>query len=120
MDKERKNLSSNILTAGAIAPFVIDAPFGVLDNMYKGNIAEEIPKAVGQVIFLLSSSHWEGSVDEKLRSKVGIEYNLLLEVASPQNGREQNTIEISGKKYQTAVYDAEIDRTVIQEVGSYV
>ncbi|OUR79626.1 hypothetical protein A9Q83_04310 [Alphaproteobacteria bacterium 46_93_T64] len=118
--RERKKLSSNILTAGAIAPFVIDAPFGVLDNMYKANIAEVIPQSVGQVIFLLSSSHWEGSVEEKLRKKVGKEYNLLLEVASPQNGREANIIRIEGTDYQTAVYDAEKDRTIIQEVGNYV
>ena len=118
--RERKNLTSNILTAGAIAPFIIDAPFGVLDNMYKSNIAEVIPKSVGQVIFLLSSSHWEGSVEEKLRSKVGAEYNLLLQVASPQNGREANSIEIGETVYQTATYDAEKDMTTIQEVGSYV
>ena len=58
----RKGASGEILTPGAIAPFIIDAPFGVLDNKYKGNMAHTIPDLVEQVVFLLSSSHWQVTV----------------------------------------------------------
>ncbi len=118
--RERKNASGEILTPGAIAPFIIDAPFGVLDNKYKGNVAKSIPKAVGQVIFFLSSSHWEGTVEDNIRDKIGMEYNLVLEVEANQESKAEDTIKILGKKYSTVKYNSPVDRTLIEKVGSYV
>lgn len=118
--KARLNASGEILTPGAIAPFVIDAPFGVLDNKYKGNVAGEIPKAVSQVVFLLSSSHWEGSVEKAIRGLVGAEYNMVLEVASEKKSDAIHNIQVLGNELETVRYNADIDRTVIEEVGSYV
>jgi DNA sulfur modification protein DndD len=118
--RERKNIKSNILTSGAIAPFVIDAPFGVLDNKYKADVAKSIPDSVGQVIFLLSSSHWEGSVEKSIREKVGAEYNMVLEVATEQEHKQSDTITILDEVYQTVRYGCETDRTIIEGVGEYV
>lgn len=112
----RKNATGQILTPGAIAPFIIDAPFGVLDKVYKGNMAKAIPESVEQVVFLLSSSHWEGSVEENIRSRVGKEYNLVSEVAALANKRAQSNISIMGQVYDSERYDRPIDRTVIEEV----
>lgn len=112
----RKNAQGEILTPGVIAPFVIDAPFGVLDNTYKGNMAKSIPESVEQVVFLLSSSHWEGTVEENIRSKVGREYNLVAEVSASQGSKELNPIYIKGRKIDTVRYNCDIDRTVIEEV----
>ena len=118
--RERKNASGEILTPGAIAPFIIDAPFGVLDNKYKGNVAKAIPESVGQVVFFLSSSHWEGTVEDSIRDKVGMEYNLVLEVEASQSSKSEDTITILGKKYSTVNYDCPVDRTLIEKVGAYV
>lgn len=112
----RKNAQGEILTPGVIAPFVIDAPFGVLDNTYKGNMAKSIPESVEQVVFLLSSSHWEGTVEENIRGRVGKEYNLVAEVASPQGSKQLNPIYIKGNKIDTVRYDCSVDRTIIEEV----
>lgn len=118
--RERKNASGEILTPGAIAPFIIDAPFGVLDNKYKGNVAESIPQSVGQVVFFLSSSHWEGTVEENIRDKVGMEYNLVLEVEADRDAKAEDEITIQGTKYPTVKYNCPVDRTVIEKVGAYV
>lgn len=115
---QRKGASGEILTPGAIAPFVIDAPFGVLDNTYKGNMAKSIPDLVEQVVFLLSSSHWQGSVENNIRDKVGAEYNLVLEVKGSQGLRELSPLIINGHKYDTVRYDCEVDKTVIEEIKS--
>lgn len=117
MAAERKNASGEILMPGAIAPFVIDAPFGVLDNAYKGNMAKYIPESVEQVVFLLSSSHWEGAVEENIRHRVGAEYNLVAEVSSPQGDKDLNPITVCGKVLDTARYECPIDRTVIEEIN---
>lgn len=114
--RDRKKLKNEILTPGAIAPFVIDAPFGDLDNTYKANVARTIPETVDQVVFLLSSSHWEGLVDEAIREKVGAEYTLQVEVVGPQGDRKIDSIEVKGKEYPSAVYNQEVPRTNIIKV----
>lgn len=118
--RERKNASGEILTPGAIAPFIIDAPFGVLDNKYKGNVAKSIPQSVGQVVFFLSSSHWEGTVEDNIRDKVGMEYNLVLEVEADRDSKAEDEITIQGTKYPTVKYNCPVDRTAIEKVGAYV
>lgn len=115
--KIRSKARGNILTPGAIAPFVIDAPFGVLDNTYKANVATEIPKSVNQVVFLLSSGHWEGTVESSLRARVGKEYNMVLEVAGEQGKKQVDQIKIQEKAYPTTRYNADVDRTVIEELN---
>ncbi len=112
----RKDAKGEILTPGVIAPFVIDAPFGVLDNSYKGNMAKSIPESVEQVVFLLSSSHWEGTVEENIRDRVGKEYNLVAEVNDEQGQKELSPIRIKDRNFATVRYNCPIDRTVIEEV----
>lgn len=113
---KRKNASGEILTPGAIAPFIIDAPFGVLDNKYKGNMAKSIPESVEQVVFLLSSSHWQGSVEENIRSRIGAEYNLVAEVKADQGSKDKYSIFIQGQEFDTVRYNCPVDRTSIEEV----
>ncbi len=120
LSRERKNARGQILTPGAIAPFVVDAPFGDLDNKYKGHVASAIPNSVEQVIFLLSSSHWQGTVEENIRAKIGREYNMVLEDPSNIPDKQSNHIIVSGKKYETIRYGQTLERTVIEEVGNYV
>jgi DNA sulfur modification protein DndD len=120
LSRERKGARGQILTPGAIAPFVVDAPFGDLDNKYKGHVAKAIPNSVEQVIFLLSSSHWEGAVESNIREKVGVEYNMVLEETAEAKSKDSDSITILGKKYETVRYGKTVDRTVLEKVGSYV
>lgn len=120
LSRERKNAQGQILTPGAIAPFVVDAPFGDLDNKYKGHVAKAIPNSVEQVILLLSSSHWEGTVEENIREKVGAEYNMVLEETSEARSKDTNVITILNKEYETVRYGKSVDRTVLEKVGYYV
>jgi DNA sulfur modification protein DndD len=120
LSRERKNAQGQILTPGAIAPFVVDAPFGDLDNKYKGHVAKAIPNSVEQVVLLLSSSHWEGTVEQNIREKVGVEYNMVLEETSEAKSEDIDSIIILNKKYETVRYGKTVDRTVLEKVGSYV
>lgn len=120
LSRERRNAQAQILTPGTVAPFIIDAPFGDLDNKYKGHVAEAIPKSVEQVVFLLSSSHWEGTVEGCIRSKVGVEYNMVLEVTSSSDGKTKDHINIQGVNHETVRYNSALEKTVLEEVGTYV
>ncbi len=120
LSRERKGAKGQILTPGAIAPFVVDAPFGDLDNKYKGHVAKAIPDSVEQVVFLLSSSHWSGTVEDNIRERVGKEYNMVLEVLTEANEKTDDHISVLNNKYETVRYNMPIERTVIEEVGNYV
>ena len=112
----RSGASGDFLVSGTAAPFVIDAPFGELDNTYKQATAEFLPKRSQQLIFLLSSSHWSGTVDETIKNKIGSEYVLISSNSSNQSGRPDDKITIDGKEYIQSIYNQEKDATFIKKV----
>lgn len=112
----RKGASGDFLISGTTAPFVIDASFGELDNTYKRATAEFLPKRSRQLIFLLSSSHWSGAVDETIKDKIGSEYVLISSKSSVQNGKPEDKLTIDGKEYIQSLYGQEKDVTFIEKV----
>jgi DNA sulfur modification protein DndD len=112
----RSGASGEFLVSGTTAPFVIDAPFGELDNTYKRATAQFLPQRSRQLIFLLSSSHWSGAVDETIRDKVGSEYVLISSKTSTQSGRPDDKIVIEGKEYIQSLYNQDKDATFIERV----
>jgi|SaaInlStandDraft_5_1057022.scaffolds.fasta_scaffold08929_2 DNA sulfur modification protein DndD len=112
----RSGASGDFLVSGTTAPFVIDAPFGELDNTYKRATAEFLPKRSRQLIFLLSSSHWIGTVNETINKKIGSEYVLVSSKRSIQNGKPDDKLMIDGKEYIQSLYNQEKDATFIEKV----
>jgi len=102
--------------SGTTAPFVIDTPFGELDNTYKCATAEFLPKRSRQLIFLLSSSHWSGVVDDTIKDKVGSEYVLISAKSSTQNSKPDDKLTIDGKEYVQSLYNQDKDATYIEKV----
>ena len=114
--QKRSGASGDFLVSGTTAPFVIDAPFGELDNTYKRATAEFLPKRSRQLIFLLSSSHWTGAVDETIKSLIGSEYVLISSKTSPQNGKPDDKLLIDCKEYLQSLYGQVKDATFIERV----
>lgn len=112
----RSGASGEFFVSGTTAPFVIDAPFGELDNTYKRATAEFLPQRSRQLIFLLSSSHWVGAVDETIRNKIGSEYVLISYKTSAQYDKPDDEILIDNKKYVQSLYNQVIDATIIEKV----
>jgi len=115
--RERASDSSELLIPGAIAPFVIDAPFGELDDVYKTETAKFLPQRAQQVIVFLSTSHWKGRIEKELMPYIGTEYVLISRRRQPDDGkRQKDPIEIRGKTVEQSVYGCEVDMTEIMEV----
>ncbi len=112
----RSGASGEFFVSGTTAPFVIDAPFGELDNTYKRASAEFLPQRSRQLIFLLSSSHWVGAVDETIRNKIGSEYVLISSKTSAQNDKPADEILIDDITYVQSLYNQEKDATIIEKV----
>ncbi|EED31302.1 putative RecF/RecN/SMC N terminal domain [gamma proteobacterium NOR5-3] len=114
--QERQNLDDDFLVSGTVAPFVIDAPFGELDETYRRATASFLPKNSRQLILLLSSSHWKGQVDEAIRTKIGKECVLISEKEGERGKRPADEIEIQGKVIEQSLYGRKRERTLILEV----
>ncbi|MGR8998239.1 MAG: AAA family ATPase [Gammaproteobacteria bacterium] len=113
---KRKKVRDPILNSATVAPLVIDAPFGVLDQRYRNVVVTELPKFANQVVFLVSSSQWTDEMDSHIRHLIGSEYCLVLEESSPQNERIIDKKYIAGKEVILSRYDCDIDRTVVEEI----
>lgn len=113
----RKRLAekNDFVIHGTIAPFLLDAPFGVLDKTYRERAVKYVAESTDQLIFLLSSSHWQG-VDETIRDKIGKEYILVNHQTDPQGERTDDVITVGGKSYSQSLYEQERKFTEVREV----
>lgn len=112
----RAKSGGEFLVSGTVAPFVIDAPFGELDDTYRRATASFLPTNSKQLILLLSSSHWNGPVEESIREFVGKEYCLISNKSFPRDGKPLDEIVIRKKRIQQSRYDQARESTEIMEI----
>lgn len=119
--RERRELESAILTPGAIAPLVFDAPFSNLDPKYAANVAKELPKLVDQLIVLMYQDKGK-NVSEELHNsgKLGKEYYFCEEIAGEQGDREVHSLIFNNKSVPVTKYGCPIDRVIVKEVAENV
>lgn len=82
---------------GGIFPIVMDSPFGALDENYREQIADAIPKLGEQIIVLVSKSQGLGIVLEKLRPRLCRRY--VIEYQTPKLGSPVETIDLDGQLF---------------------
>ena len=115
--RQRHAQPNDYFVQGTVAPFVIDAPFGELDNQYRGAVAQFLPESTEQLIVLLSSSHWGEVVERGLRPRIGKEYILVSESeVAEADGKTVDEIEIGDKSYQCSRYGMSETKTVVEPV----
>ncbi len=102
--------------SGAVYPVVMDSPFGSLDLFYREGVAKMLPSLANQVVAFVSSSQYNGPV-EQVFSKgglIGKRYYLVYHGPKlPPEARQQLTIE--GENVQLYQQSAE-EFTVIKEI----
>lgn len=113
---ERKSVKDPLISTATTAPLVIDAPFGVLDDMYRNVVVSELPSHVRQVMFFVSTSQWRKDMDELVADRIGSRYILVLEEREPQGERKPDIFEIAGVEHIANVYNAERNRVVAREI----
>ncbi|MBO9997728.1 MAG: AAA family ATPase [Cyanobacteria bacterium SID2] len=78
-------------------PIVMDSPFGSLDEIYRRQVAQSIPKLANQLVVLVTKTQWRGEVEGEMENRVGREYVLLYN--SPKPDCEEDSIELDGTCY---------------------
>ena len=116
--KERENEATSIVLPGAVAPLVVDAPFGELDPEYQALAVTTMRELSEQLILMLSKTHWTAEVDRAVRQWLGAEYVMIGYKAGSARDALPVETEIAGKRYVQMVYDAGKDWTEIRSIGS--
>jgi DNA sulfur modification protein DndD len=102
--------------SGAVYPVVMDSPFGSLDLSYREGVAKMLPALANQVVAFVSSSQYNGPV-EQVFSKgglIGKRYYLVYHGPKlPAEARQQ--LKIEGENVQLYQQSAE-EFTVIKEI----
>lgn len=114
--RERVDHTEELLSPGTVAPLVLDAPIGHLDQSYRHATAEFIPEMAGQVILLLSSSHMSDGVYDALKGRIGKEYVLISENRRPREGKSSDPIVLNGRNYNQSLFNQERNLTRVEEV----
>ena len=78
-------------------PIVMDSPFGSLDEIYRKQIANKLPKLANQLVVLVTKTQWRGEVAQEMESCTGKEYVLVYN--SPKADCEEDAIELAGMRY---------------------
>jgi DNA sulfur modification protein DndD len=78
-------------------PIVMDSPFGSLDEIYRKQIANKLPKLANQLIVLVTKTQWRGEVAQEMESAIGKEY--VLEYNSPKADCQEDSIYLGGMRY---------------------
>jgi len=115
--REREEEKNAVLLPGAVAPLVVDAPFGELDPEYQALAAKTMMNLSDQLILLLSKTHWTPEVDATIRSFVGNEYIFIGHRKDPALGAESIEIKVGQTIYQQMRYESDKDCTEIQSIG---
>lgn len=115
--RERRDLDSTILTPGAIAPLIFDAPFSKLDPKYSPNIARELPKLVDQLVILMYQDEGKSVTSTFLEEgKLGKEYYFCEQIAGERGDREIHELNFGDQSVVVTEYGSAIDKVVVKEV----
>ena len=115
--KDRQFEDDDILLPGTEAPLVVDSPFGHLDTVYKGGVAEFLPKLARQIVLLVSTSQASKEVMNELEGKIGNQYILISHNKNNGDDKKLEEITIDNKVYELTKYDQDFSGTKLVEVG---
>lgn len=114
----RKNARGNILTPGAIAPIILDAPFSKLSETYAPGLAAALPALSEQlIIFMYEGNAKGGEIIMRNSQHVGKEYYLLQKIRGSKGAEVSvSHLTVGDKKYALTAYEQDVDTVEIKEV----
>jgi DNA sulfur modification protein DndD len=109
--RDRQNEISKLLVPGAVAPLIVDAPFGELDPKYQALAVATMRDQCDQLVLLLSETHRTKEVDDAVRRYIGKEWILVASKTSPAGKAADVDITIAGRVYRVFHYEQAADKT---------
>ncbi len=115
--ESRTEADELLLKPGTVAPLVLDAPFGQLDESYQRETASSLPNLAEQVVVLLSSSQASNVVLDALKPKIGAEYVIISENKALKGNKEEVILRINETDYTCTLYGRKHNISTIERVA---
>jgi len=115
--KTRASSSSEFFMPGTIAPFVIDSPFGQMDQVYRKGTLSFLPKQSHQLILFLSSGQWDSGYEEIIGNYIGRRYILINHSSTNIKDGDIESLTIKGKKFELTKIDDNMSQTTIEDIS---
>jgi DNA sulfur modification protein DndD len=80
-------------------------------------VAKNLATQTTQLILMISSAHWDTSIEDSLRHSTGKRYLFVSNDTGPRGGRPLKAITVARKEYSMNAYDASADGSTIQEIS---
>ena len=112
--KLRVTAEGEFLLPGTLAPLVLDAPFGQLDDDYQPQVAKVIPDLGHQVILLVSGSQGNEKVISAFENKIGSDIILRRHTTKSPSEVEPKSVTVDGEKHPQVFYNEEFDYSSIK------
>jgi len=108
--------ANSIVLPGAIAPLIVDAPFGELDPEYQALAATTMMELSDQLVLMLSKTHWTERVDKALRSRIGREWLFVGHHVGIADKADNVETTIAGYTYQQMKFGSDKNWTELVSV----
>jgi len=100
----RKGEKSSWAAPGAVAPFVVDAPFAEMDGDTRWSALKFLPKQSHQLILFLSNGQWDERFEEVIGDYIGKRYYYKNHV-KPGGKLTQKPLPVKGREYSVEIDD---------------
>jgi DNA sulfur modification protein DndD len=104
----------NWISEPIIAPLMFDAPFSVIDPVYRAGVTKNLSDLASQLILLFDSGKWDDELFAILNKKIGKTYLLVSRAKGPEKSVSKS-VEINGKTFDLNEY-GERDETLLKEI----
>jgi DNA sulfur modification protein DndD len=78
-------------------PVIMDSPFGSLDEIYRRQVAQSIPRLANQLVVLVSKTQWRNEVETEMNNYIGRQYVLVYH--SPKDDCQVDSIILNNVEY---------------------
>lgn len=116
--RERETDTRSVLLPGAVAPMMVDAPFGELDPEYQALAATTMTRLSDQLILLLSETHYTQKVQEAIGKHVGRQYLMIGYRRGEIDRASAVQITVDGRAYDQIIYGSDKDWTEVKLIRS--
>lgn len=104
----------NWISEPIIAPLMFDAPFSVIDPVYRAGVTKNLSDLASQLILLFDSGKWDQELFDILSKKIGKTYLLVSKAKGPEKSVSKS-VEIAGKIFNLNEY-GDRDETMLKEI----
>ena len=113
LSQKRKDSKDPILRSSAEFPFLLDSPYGNLDENLRKVLTNLVQPVAEQLIIFVSSTQYTGKEKEVMKERIGKQYLAQMQATANKPADLETPLKVGGKSYDRTVYEQDRDATTL-------